>query len=431
MFHVKQAFKKLTQQRIDHLLFYVFLFSIPLQLRILINPDTSYIDYVFSYHKAIFFYLSDLLFICFISAYIIFNKLPKLAFWPIILPILWALTYLFHVEHINLALYGVFKAAQFWLIIVFIKQNPSILRPSLLILILSGMLQSVIGIFQFQLQHGLNLRFLGEYIPGLLDSGTATLTTPDGKVLRAYGTMPHPNVFGGYLAIILSIWLYVSRETRDLKQWIIVSCGTFILWWGLLVSFSRSAWLASGLIFAVYISYLIYKKAYKHGLSLLLITIVSCGTLVGFYKDLVFPRSQDISIQSQAVKFRVDFNTQGLNTFKHNKMLGVGPYLYVSQLESDVSQEPWLYQPPHNILIMYLAEYGIIGLIIFLASLFMIGFTWNNQNILCLMFFICICVLGGLDHYLITIQQGVLILAVMLGYCFINKKDVSQPVKHL
>jgi len=45
-------------------------------------------------------------------------------------------------------------------------------------------------------QHGLGLGILGEYMPRLTDNGAATFNTLSGKLLRPYGTMPHPNVLG-------------------------------------------------------------------------------------------------------------------------------------------------------------------------------------------------------------------------------------------
>lgn len=426
MFHVKHVIQTFKKQKIDHLLFYIFLFTIPLQLRFILNPDQSYIDYFFSYHKAVFFYLSDLLFVAFVFAYFIYNKEPKRHIWLILLPIIWALLNLFHVEQIGLGLYGTLKILEFWLIIAFIKQNPLTLRPTLWIIVAGGLFQALIGISQFHVQHDLNLAWLGEYVPPLLSDGTATLSTIRGKVLRAYGTMPHPNVYAGFLSISLAFFYYVSRETSSLKGWIIVSCGTFVLWWGLLVSFSRSGWLAALLVTALFIGYTILKKTFKQAIIWGLIAIVSCGTLSLFYKDVVFPRSLDVGVNSQASQYRADFNNYGFDAFKRNILTGVGTNQYIVDMESNVSLKPWQYQPPHNIILLFLAEMGIIGLFVTCFTFYKLGFTWNNQNILTLMIASAVLVLSMLDHYLISIQQGILIFAVCLGLILANKKDVSQ-----
>lgn len=426
MFHVKHIFQIARNQPIEYILFYIFLFTIPLQLRFIFNPGNAYIDYYFSYHKAIFFYLGDLFFVVFAVSYFLFNNQHKWSIWPVLLPVSWAFLSLFHVEQLTLGVYSAVKILEFWLIIGFIKLNPNIIKPGVWILIVGGFTQSVIGILQFHVQHGLNLAFLGEYVPPLLDNGTATISTIQGKVLRAYGTMPHPNVYAGFLAIILGFWLYVSCGTLKPKQWIIVSCGTFVLWWGLLVSFSRSGWLAAFLVTAMLIFYQIYRKSYKQAIIWGCITIVSCGTLTFAYKDLVFPRSTDVLPSSQAVTYRADFNAYGLETFKHNILGGVGAGQYITNLEKIRTLEPWQYQPAHNIFIYYLAELGIIGLLLSFFAIFKLGFTWNNLNLLCFMLIGAVLVLGMLDHYLITIQQGSLLLAVVIGIIITNKKDVSQ-----
>jgi hypothetical protein len=329
------------------------------------------------------------------------------------------------VEQLGLRFYGVAKVVELWIILGFTRDNPNIIRPSFIILIISGFIQASIGILQFRVQHDLGLRILGEYIPGVLEDGTATLQTTSGKLIRSYGTMPHPNVYGGFLSIILAIWYYVSRETKISSKWIIISCGTFVLWWGLLVSFSRSAWIAAFLISGLFICNQFWKKAYKQAIIWSIITIVSCGTLAIFYDDIVFPRSKDIGIESQASQYRQDFNKYGWETFKNHLFIGVGANQYILNLEKTASLEPWQFQPAHNIFLMYLAEFGIIGLFIAILALFRLGFTWNNLNLLKISLIIAILVLGTFDHYLITIQQGILVLAFGLGV-IVTKKDVSQ-----
>jgi hypothetical protein len=426
MFHVKQIISKAKQQKIDILLFYLFLFTIPLQLRLILNSDQAYIGYSFSYHKAIFFYLSDLLFIAFFSAFVLFSKQPKRAIWPIILPVLWAFLALFHVERWDQGVYGAVKVFEFWAIISYIRLNPEVLKPGVWVLVVSGLIQSAIGIVQFHVQHGLNLFFLGEYVPSVLDQGSGTISISGQKTLRAYGTMPHPNVFGGFIAFILAIFYYVSRETYTIRQWLMVSCGTFVLWWGLLVSFSRSGWLAAILITIAFISHSVLRKAYKQAIIWAIIVLVSCGTLAIVYMDLVFPRSTDIGVSSQASQYRADFNKYGWEIFKQNNLIGTGVTQYIPSLEQTVTLEPWQYQPPHNIVLLYIAELGIIGFLVSIFTYYKLGFTWNNQNLLTIMLFFGIIVIGALDHYLLSIQQGFLTFAVVAGIILANKKHVSQ-----
>ena len=57
---------------------------------------------------------------------------------------------------------------------------------------------SVLGLFQFILQHSLGLKILGESVVSNSMVGVAKLQLFDFKLLRAYGTFAHPNIFSGF-----------------------------------------------------------------------------------------------------------------------------------------------------------------------------------------------------------------------------------------
>jgi hypothetical protein len=425
MFHVKHLIKSLKNLSIFELCYLLFAFSIPFQLRTILNTDLAYIGSTFSYHKAIFFYLSDLLFLVTLFCFFYFQKgkLPYIVF----LPLLWAFLELFHVKQLGLGIYSLVKLAEFWLIIGITAQVKDIVKPSIWMLIIGGFIQSVIAVLQFHVKHGLGLGFLGEYVPHLSELGAATLQIGSEKVLRAYGTMPHPNVLGGFLAIIFALWFYVSRETNWKKsRFIYILCGTVMLSWGLLVDYSITAWVATGLLSVVFIAYQLSKKAYRTAIIWCLVLVVSCGTLTWFYKDIVFPRTAEISSNSKSYAYRSQFNSYGMQIIMDNP-LGIGPGQYISYLQDyKPGLESWQYQPPHNIFLLYIAEYGIIGLLIAIFTIYKFGFTWNNSNkLLFIMFFCLIVVLGNLDHYLLTIQQTFLLFAFLIGLV-ISSKDVSQ-----
>lgn len=424
MFHMK-LFNLIKNRQIHELFFYFFVLSIPLQLRIIFNSDKAYIDYVFSYQKAIFIYLSDILFLCFIIPWFVSRK-EKIYGWKfLVLPILWSIFNVFHVKQYDLWLYGTVKIAEFWLIVLYIKNNSQVRDNALKLLIFSGLFQSFIGIYQFYSGHALGLRFIGEYLPNFADSGAARIAYGSVVKLRAYGTMPHPNVFGGFLALSLGILLYVSRETKSFKDRIIVSGGTFILLWGLLVSFSRSAWIAIALSVLTFLVWLVAKKQLKLAIFWIFLVIVSCGTLAYFNRNYVFPRATDVGVNSQASTYRQEFNQLGFNLAKQHILNGVGTNQYIPTLQNTVEFEPWEYQPPHNVLLLILVEQGLIGLFIWIYAAFELCFTWNKFQLFSIMTVTTLFVLMMFDHYLITIQQGILTFGLILGL-FSTKKDVSQ-----
>jgi O-antigen ligase len=422
MFHVKQIINKFKEFPITEILFYLFVFSIPLQFRIILNSDEAYIGYYFSYHKTIFIYLSDLLFAAYLITSLIFDrpfKISKVALIPLVIPIF----SLFHVEHFGLWFYGSLKLAEFCILIAIMVKNKHLVTNTLKIFILSAFVQCGLAVSQFHFEWVKNLNVF--YVPEINESGAATINLNNEKILRAYGTFPHPNVLGGFLAIAFGTFLYVSRETKiNIINTLKLLSGTIVLLWGLLVGFSRSAWIAAVLLALIFITYLILRKAYKQAIYWSLIIGISVLILMPFYAEIVFHRSADIvENSSNARGYRETFNNRGFEVFKDNSLLGVGINLYVPYTQKLFHVEPWAYQPPHNIFLLLIAEVGVIGILIYVFTLSRLGFMWNLGAVLG---GTAIVVLGFFDHYLLTIQQGQLTLALLMGMFLGKQKDVSR-----
>jgi O-antigen ligase len=431
MFHVNQILVYLRKKPISELMFLIFAFCLPFQLRYIFNFQDSYIDWSFNYHLALYIYLTDILFIGFMIPWLVFDRELLKTDLVIFFAILSGFFAMFHVKQWDLLLYNTLKFSQFWFIILFLRSKPHLLKPAIWATIIAGLIQALIAVLQFHMEHGLGLWFLGEFVPGINELGTATLSSNGEKMLRAYGTMPHPNVLGGFLAISIVLLLYVSRGTWSKWKVLGVSCATFLLSWGLLVSFSRSAWLAAMVGSLIFLLGLIKSKDYKMAYSWAIFLVVSCVTLGLIYNSYVFPRSADIGLDSQAYVYRHNFNQMGWKAFAEHPLFGQGLGQYVPYLQSQYDLEPWEHQPPHNIGILTLAEIGLVGLILTIFALYSLGFTWNNQlNSFILSLFSQLIILGSFDHYLITIQQGKLLLGICLGLILIQLKNVSQDVKH-
>lgn len=77
-----------------------------------------------------------------------------------------------------------------------------------------ALLQATLGITQYVFQHDAGLRWLGETLLRTDMRGVAVFYNMHGiKVLRAYGTLPHPNVLAAYLmtALWATGWLWVRH----------------------------------------------------------------------------------------------------------------------------------------------------------------------------------------------------------------------------
>ncbi|MBK9207733.1 MAG: hypothetical protein IPL71_05305 [Anaerolineales bacterium] len=98
--------------------------------------------------------------------------------------------------------------------------------------------------------------------PGPIDIATraaSIVKLPDGQVfLRTYGTLPHPNILGGFALICLTgpIALFLRKEKSNPLAIVIFALGISLL----ALTFSRSAWIAVTLFLFI----LIYNSKSFH-----------------------------------------------------------------------------------------------------------------------------------------------------------------------
>ena len=108
---------------------------------------------------------------------------------------------------------------------------------------LTGSLQALVGVGQFVVQHDLGLSWLGELSLDPRVSGISVLGNSV-RILRAYGLMRHPNALGAILP--LSFLAAISLCSRADKRRRFLWLGSIAVnSAGLLLSFSRTGWLAA------------------------------------------------------------------------------------------------------------------------------------------------------------------------------------------
>src|SRR3989338_3764615 len=430
-------------KRFHEILFWIFLFLIPIQTRILYLPEKAYIDWYFNYHLAFFLYLSDLVFFaCFLSWLIVSretNLTWKHIFGHFLAYISLIFITLFHVKHLDLGLYQAIKWLELIMVLVYMSniKDRRFINVSLGIILISGVLQAGLGITQFHVKHSLGLDFAGEYIapigtPGLATIDELSVKHPPVKHIRAYGTMPHPNVLAGFLVFSLIIsYYFVSRlpagqagETSKHLKWL-VSCGTLVLIFGIFFTFSRIGWLATGLVILGFLAFNGFTWN-KRALALISgVLVVSGGIILFGYLNLLVSRGTE-SMNTSSIILREKYNQQGMELIKKYPILGVGVGNYVPAIREMFRLPPWQYQPAHNIYIFMAAELGILGLALFLIILFeIIRPVWYKKKQLLpftLLLAAAVFLLIGLfDHYPLTIQQGRLTFFTILGFLLAQK----------
>ena len=174
------------------------------------------------------------------------------------------------------------------------------------------------------------------------------------------------------------------------------------------------------------LAWLIYSWRFKEWrkpiilIGILLLT-VNC-LLLAVYRPYVSARYDLAAIRdSQALSLRQFYNQSAIDLIKESPLLGVGLGNFVPVLASMYDRlQPWVLQPVHNIYLLIASEAGLLGLLAFLAFLFLtIKSAWPHRrdlfasNLLFIVY--CLLLIGLFDHFLLDIQQGQILFWLMLG----------------
>lgn len=499
--------------QMSNYLFYLLVFLFPLGARKIFFTDQSFFYGYHSFYNTFYIYLTDILVLCLIITWILekvkisrgtftFQSLKKVLRAKIFSDKIYTFLVFFGLFIIfsvllsrekTLGFYGFVKFFEFSLLFAYARENffrtGTISRESLLFfwLILAILcFEAILGTAQYFTQSSLGLKILGEeYLrPGLggiaefpsfglinnsLSDFFGLFKPISGETIniRAYGTFPHPNIFGGmlFIGMIINLFLfYVSRE-RFLK--IILSCSLFLLIFGLVVTFSRGAWVVSFLGVCFWVG-LLFWKSRKYAFSqmqaihktsepasyfpgriafLMLLLIVFLGLVFWVFQPQILDRTlynqkqlQTIEAQPESIVNRLTFNEIAGRMLVQNPLSGVGEKNFVVRMDEYAGERllPWLHQPVHNIFLLIGAEVGFLGLLVLLVFLYnivrrVLDSPFSIEKLT--LFIICsgILLISLFDHYFWTIQQGSLMFWVFFGLLAAiskTKKTADAPSSH-
>ncbi|MBU1177826.1 O-antigen ligase family protein [Patescibacteria group bacterium] len=431
----------ILKNNLDLIFFYLFILSIPLEKRHVFNlKAATWNGHLFEW-GAFSLYLSDILFALIIIFWLIKAFISKLQATESQHPVphqkirikgLLALLFAFVVvaflstirsDILSISFYHLLKILEGCLLFIYIVKNistiPSFVKSAVCIMA-AAFFQAVLGITQYLLQRSVGLKIIGEVDLAPSIQNVAKVDVFGTKLIRAYGTMPHANLLGGFLFVglvftvlfILILALnkgikgnvprgtfhkeidilkmfhvehfggknYLNRK-KILKILIVVCC---LLYLGFILSFSRSAYLAlllSPLIF-VPIMFLLEKKFFKQiwqttkllwgkyrkicGALILFIIVVTLAFAPHIFSKTGIEQAGDYSITS-----RMWYAKLALAMMRDNPDFGSGPGMYTFQIDRYISLEEaiewWQYQPVHNVPLLIGSELGITCLLLFLV----------------------------------------------------------------
>lgn len=433
---IKKTFNNFKKQP-DVWFFYGFLITFPLSIRkvLFFYP----IGGQFNEYSGIYLYLSDIFLILALLSYffILYNdnrilsiiksiqtKSSKM-FHPrrnvprgtlygasvehfILMLVILAFFSLFWASNKNVAVFGSLKLLEFLLLVLYasrrIVPRGTFLRNSFGLIIISGLIQSIIGIWQFIIQHSIGLFWLKESLISPNISGVAKLVFGGSKMIRAYGLFPHPNILGGFLLLsitltlssqkmffahpeekkcstpapynvprgtfILGLNIFSSAKMNQYVLWIIIAVQIVAL----LLTFSKSAMM--GLI--VSLTYIFVPRGTNWQNLFRMAKNVPRGTqkklflagLIILVLAYLFHPSTN-SFITKSIQDRLFLTNVSRGTILSNPIFGLGIGQFVLNMQHYANQTllDWQYQPVHNVFMLIWTELGLIGLLIFIILL--------------------------------------------------------------
>jgi hypothetical protein len=416
--------------KVDHWVWYAFLAVFAWQTRIIIWQA----DPLFWEWRSISFWLSDACMLALFALAVWRGWRPRLqgADWLLAFVFSAAVLSLGNADHVGIGLYQLARLAQYILLYLYLRQWASVkfdAATSAVVFVAGALFQAALGIGQYIFQHDIGLRWAGETLLRTDLRGVAVFyDLAQEKVLRAYGTLPHPNVLAVVLMsatwVLAWLWLRGGAERRaHLAVWTTVA---ITLLWGMYLTFSRTmlaAWVGASAVVVV-CAYWPQVSAHWANIAVvrrrLSMAIALTVVVSGMFLILMWPKvyaRMTVHVGDEAVALRVRYAQDALTSGGAGlnvNWTGVGIGNFTSWLmRYDTSLPRFMYQPVHNIYLLAYTEIGLIGAVLWLAWLATVARrAWNAHAgqplvrvgvIALLGAFMCI---GLSDHFFWSLQQG-------------------------
>ncbi|MCW1892148.1 MAG: O-antigen ligase family protein [Candidatus Uhrbacteria bacterium] len=291
---------------------------------------------------------------------------------------------------------------------------------------------AAIGFFQYFHQDTFSSSWLGMANHHPWDHGTSVVEHGLYRVLRAYGGFPHPNIFGGWLAVALTVipFLVSRAQTSWARIGLMLTSGVFAFI--LLVTYGRGAWIAGAIGFSVAMIMAFRRGDEVDRLRLASVAFVMVAALgLGMFSEWDHLSARfELSnrLESWSVQTRILSIRDGIDVANQRQIFGWGPGAGQVGIAAHRAQNPKIFfiqsEPPHIAPLAGIVDLGFVGFIalFFIAWLLLRGVfqlipvTVKGIRLKLPVFHPLILVfvlLASLDHYFWTLWSGHTLFAVI------------------
>lgn len=232
--------------------------------------------------------------------------------------------------------------------------------------------------------------------------------TPGAIRILPYGTTPHPNILAAIFVAGTGMLIFLKK-----KSWM---QSIALVMTGVVIALTQSTTAFLALIFGV-ISVLAARHRF-FGKETKIIDYARLGAGVFLTITVViFTSSAFTTLTSPSIVRRAALEHIAVAMTRAHIIAGVGLNRFTTELErfGMVPSTVRFLQPVHNIPLLYLAETGLIG-IIFLVLFYRIVQQYYSPYFRGIVFFfVPLCLIFSLDHFIFTLQQGQLLFIFLIA----------------
>lgn len=303
------------------------------------------------------------------------------------------------------------------------------LRQYVVALVLGGVLNALLAVWQFLTQTSFASTLLGISAHPASQPGVSVVETGIGRHLRAYGLSPHPNVLGGHVAFALlgAGWLYLDGVKGKLRPTLLGAIGLLAL--ALAFSFSRAAWLGYAVVALVGLlaRYRRMPEDVRERVKHVVLAHAAVAVLVFAVSAPIVAtrlgsgtRLERMSIDQRAV---AAYRSAELLKTHYAAGVGIGNMPAAAYEELRPRGNAYGYEPAHHVGLLVAVELGFFGFMMLLGAVV----VWFGDAIrlfrrstrplirgaaLMPLLFV---IIGFFDHYPFSLYAGTMLVGAAFG----------------
>ncbi|MFA5358283.1 MAG: O-antigen ligase family protein [Patescibacteria group bacterium] len=395
---------------------YLLIFLLPWQTRLIYKVASlngGYWEY-----GSNSFYASEAFLIVLVILFLVWRKKSggqKVQRKDVVLPLVflvWSLVSVVWSLDRNLAIYYWSFFAQGFLLYFLISYGPVDRTKAVVSFVMAAGVQAALAWYQFLTQSIFASKWLGMASQSANDLGVFVIESGGQRWLRAYGSLPHPNILAAFLVVALIFLFFLSLNVNSSRQKLFIVSGLSLILPALIFTFSRAAWLSLIVCFLSFITLLIIKRIKnKFTAEILVLSVILVIIIGAIFWSPIKPRLVG------GERLETLSNQQRVGLYKQSDILlqkyayyGVGPgnQTLAVYKEIDNKQPSWFYQPVHNIYVLVLIEIGVVGVAIY--TVLIISFLFFSQGDLSgKLAFLSLLIVGLFDHFLWSLYFGIIL----------------------